>query len=198
MSRSKKRFKQCRRLGLNVIGHPKAMKRSTNHTSRETRNLSNYGKQLLEKQRLRAYYNIREKVIRKYIQKINAVDGPMNEQLILRLERRLDNIIYRLGFANSIRQARQMVVHGHILVNTTKVTSPSYEVSINETIQLREKSRRNPLFKENFQKNSKSKFAYLEKNTEDFSGSLIRLPERKEIPIQIQDHLVVEFYSKVR
>lgn len=196
MSHKTKRFKKCRRLGINFINHPKAMKRFHPSLSRETRNLSNYGKQLLEKQRLKAYYNVKEKVIKKYISKIKSDSRPLNELLIERLELRLDNIVYRLGFAASIYQARQMVVHGHIIVNDQKVQSPSFLVQINDKIALSKKARNNKSLSLHF-KEIKHVASYLEKDFEDCSGSLIRLPMRKEIPIDIQDHLVVEFYSRI-
>ena len=104
--------------------------------------------------------------------------------------------MYRLGLASSIRQARQMVVHGHILVDGKKVNIPSYGVSIGEVISLREKSRNNTMFKESFQQNVTSQYPYLEKDLENFSGVLTRKPERNEVPIEIDDILVVEYYSR--
>ena len=115
------RFKQCRRLGLNVCGHPKAMDRAVKGTSRADKKLSPYGLQLLEKQRLRAYYGVLEKQFRNYYKKAEKSKESTGTALIQMLECRLDNVVYRLGLANSIRQARQMVVHGHILVNGKKV-----------------------------------------------------------------------------
>lgn len=198
MSNKKSRFKTCRRLGLNVVGHPKAMKRAGATTSREKRNLSNYGLQLLEKQRLKEYYSVKEKVMRNYVKSVLNSNEPFSHALIKRLERRVDNLVYRLGFASSIYQARQMVVHQHILLNGKKVKSPSHIVNVGDEIKLKEKSQSNKIFSENFKNTSKSMYPYLEKNTDLFLGKLIKLPERFEIPIEIQDHLVVEFYSKVK
>ncbi|MPN35306.1 30S ribosomal protein S4 [bioreactor metagenome] len=118
------------------------------------------------------------------------------EVLVQMLECRLDNLVYRLGLASSIRQARQMVVHGHILVNGKKVDRPSYEVTIGDVISLREKSQKNTMFKESFQLNAISQYPYLNKDVENFSGTLLRKPERNEVPIEINDILVVEYYSK--
>lgn len=191
------RFKTCRRLGLNVVGHPKAMKRANQFNSRESRNLSEYGKQLLEKQRLREYYNVKEKVMKNYVKNINQRDIPFSTQLIRRLELRIDNIVYRLGFARSIRQARQMVVHGHILLNGQPVKSPSLKITVGDVIELKEKYRDNELFQENFTKDNETNLAYLSKDLEQFKGELVKLPLREEIPIVIQDHLVVEYYSKI-
>ena len=190
------RFKQCRRLGLNVCGHPKAMKRAAKGTARNDKKLSDYGTQLLEKQRLRAYYGVMEKQFANYFVKASKSKELTGHALINLLECRLDNIVYRLGFANSIRQARQMVVHGHILVNGKKVDIPSFNVSVGDEIKLREKSQKNVMFKENFEANILNVLQYLSKNEDNFSGVLERLPQRTEVPIEINEVLVVEYYSK--
>ena len=190
------RFKQCRRLGLNVCGHPKAMKRVAKGSARNDKKLSDYGIQLLEKQRLRAYYGVMEKQFANYFKKASKSKELTGFALIKLLECRLDNLVYRLGFANSIRQARQMVVHGHILVNGKKVDIPSFNVSVGDEIKLKEKSQNNPMFKENFQSNILNVLPYLSKNQADFSGTLLRYPERNEVPIEINEVLVVEYYSK--
>ena len=190
------RFKQCRRLGLNVCGHPKAMNRATKGTARNDKKLSDYGTQLLEKQRLRAYYGVMEKQFANYFEKASKSRELTGHALINLLECRLDNLVYRLGFANSIRQARQMVVHGHILVNGKKVDIPSFNVSVGDEIKLREKSQKNPMFKENFESSILNVLPYISKNEADFSGTLLRYPERNEVPIEINEVLVVEYYSK--
>ena len=190
------RFKQCRRLGLNVCGHPKAMDRAGRGTSRADKKLSPYGLQLLEKQRLRAYYGVLEKQFRNYVKKAEKSKESTGVALIQMLECRLDNVVYRLGFANSIRQARQMVVHGHILVNGKKVDIPSFAVQVGDKVSLREKSRTNVMFKENFESGALNEYPYLAKDMDKFSGVLTRLPERQEVPIEIDEILIVEFYSK--
>lgn len=190
------RFKQCRRLGLNVCGHPKAMDRAGRGTSRADKKLSPYGLQLLEKQRLRAYYGVLEKQFRNYVKKAEKSKESTGTALIQMLECRLDNVVYRLGFANSIRQARQMVVHGHILVNGKKVDIPSFAVQVGDEVTLREKSRTNVMFKENFKNGALNQYPYLAKDMDKFSGVLTRLPERQEVPIEIDEILIVEFYSK--
>ena len=190
------RFKQCRRLGLNVCGHPKAMNRATKGTARSDKKLSYYGTQLLEKQRLRAYYGVMEKQFANYFKKASKSKDLTGYALIKLLECRPDNLVYRLGFANSIRQARQMVVHGHILVNGQKIDIPSYQVSVGAEIKLREKSQKNEMFKENFEANILNVLPYLSKNEGNFSGILERYPERAEVPIEINEVLVVEYYSK--
>ena len=190
------RFKQCRRLGLNVCGHPKAMDRAGRGTSRADKKLSPYGLQLLEKQRLRAYYGVLEKQFRNYVKKAEKSKESTGVALIQILECILDNVVYRLGFANSIRQARQMVVHGHILVNGKKVDIPSFAVQVGDEVSLREKSRTNVMFKENFESGALNEYPYLSKDMDKFSGVLTRLPERQEVPIEIDEILIVEFYSK--
>lgn len=191
------RFKECRRLGLNVCGHPKAMNRTAKGMGRGDKKLSNYGMQLLEKQRLRAYYGVMEKQFVKYIQEAKKSENQTGYALIRILESRLDNLVYRLGFASSIRQARQMVVHGHILVNGKKIDIPSYRISVGDVISLREKSRDIELFRNNFLSSISNKYPYLKKDRNSFSGQLLRMPEREEVPIEIEDQLVVEFYSRL-
>ena len=190
------RFKQARRLGLNVIGHPKAMNRAGRGTSRADRKLSEYGSQLLEKQRLRAYYNVSEKQFVKYFLMAKKSQGQTGHNLVQILETRLDNLVYRMGFASSIRQARQMVVHGHMLVDGKKVDRPSYLCDLGSEISLRPKSRETEIFKDNYLNSIPTGYPYIEKE-EDFTARLSKMPERNEVPIEIQDQLVVEFYSKV-
>lgn len=192
------RFKQCRRLGLNVCGHPKAMDRAIRGTSRADKKQSPYSIQLLEKQRLKAYYGILEKQFSKYALKAIKAKESTGSALIETLECRLDNLVYRLGITNSIRQARQIVNHGHILVNGKKVDIPSYSVSVGDVITLKEKSRQNIMFKESFENNALREYPYLTKDIEGFSGTLIRKPEREEVPIHINEILVVEYYSKLK
>lgn len=189
------RFKKCRRLGLNVVGHPKAMNRAVSGTSRADRKLSSYGEQLLEKQRLRAYYGIQEKQFRGYVKKALESSEVSGDKLVEQLECRLDNIVYRIGFAASMRQARQMVSHGHMLINGKKVDRPSYAVAIGDVISLREKSQSIKMYLENFS-SSVSMVPYVEKNIEGKEAKLIAKPKRNQVPIVINDHLVIEYYSK--
>lgn len=193
----KPRFKESRRLGLNVCGHPKAMKRANKGTSRSDKKLSNYGQQLLEKQRLRAYYGVMEKQFKKYVEEAKKSVELTGPALVKILESRLDNLVYRLGFASSIRQARQMVVHGHILINGKKIDIPSYRVNVGDEISLKVKSRNVELFKENYISSFPNAYPYLEKDEANFTGKLVRLPGREEVPIEIEDQLVVEYYSSL-
>jgi len=190
------RFKQCRRLGLNVCGHPKALNRARRGTARSDKKLSAYGEQLLEKQRLRAYYNVMEKQFRRYVGRAMKAEGITGDVLIQILEGRLDSMVYRMGFASSVRQARQMVSHGHMLVNGKKVDIPSYEVKPGDAISLREKSRKNVMFTSNFVDNAAFSVKYIEKDADALLAKYIAVPERSEIPVQIEAHLIVEFYSR--
>ena len=189
------RFKLSRRLGLNVYGHPKAMNRVFKRSSRSDKKLSEYGQQLLEKQRLRAYYGVMEKQFAKYVNKAKKSKEQTGHVLVQILESRLDNLVYRIGIAASIRQARQMVVHGHILVDNKKIDIPSFLVQPNSVINLKEKSRNIELFKDNFENAFLSSLPYISKDKEIFGGVFLRLPDREEVPIEIEDQLVVEYYS---
>lgn len=190
------RFKQSRRLGLNVYGHPKAMKRAIKGTSRADKKLSEYGVRLLEKQRLRAYYGVLEKQFKKYVEEaFKTKEGTTGEALLLRLESRLDNLVYRMGFANSIRAARQMVNHGHILVNGNKIDIPSYKVEPGTEISLTEKAKKSPNYLANINGHVNT-LPYIESNLDEFKAVYKRYPLREEIPIQINENLIVEFYSR--
>lgn len=191
------RFKLSRRLGLNVYGHPKAMNRAAKGTSRADKKLSNYGQQLLEKQRLRAYYGVMENQFIKYFRMAKKSPEQTGHALVKILESRLDNLVYRMGFASSIRQARQMVVHGHFLVNGKKINIPSYLCEVGDTISLKEKSRSVELFKDNFQNALLNNLPYIQKDEDNFSATFTKTPERNEVPIEIDDQLVVEFYSRL-
>jgi len=190
------RFKEARRLGLNVHGHPKAMNRATSRTARDARKLSDYGKQLLEKQRLRAYYGVMEKQFKRYVKDAMNEEGITGENIVKKLETRLDNLVYRIGFARSTRQARQLVSHGHILVNGNKLDRPSYQVQVGDEITLKEASRKVDMFKENFLEMTLPEYPYLTRDMENFSATLVSMPNREDVPIEIDDHLVVEFYSR--
>lgn len=185
------RFKLARHLGVNVFNHPKALKRGV----KEHRKLSEYGEQLLEKQKLKAYYGVLEKQFSKCVHQALKSKGKSEDLLVQSLERRLDNVVYRLGFGSTLREARQMVNHGHILVNGSKVDIPSYKVEIGELITLKEKSRKIKAYADNFT-NSIVNVDYMEKDVNAFSGLLIRMPKSDEVPIEVKFTKVLEFYSK--
>lgn len=195
-TRREPRFKLCRKLGVNIYGHPKALSRLTKDGARSRKKTSEYGLQLLEKQKLKAYYGLLEKQFSRYVEKAKKGKDITGVALLRFLETRLDNLVYRIGFANSIRQARQMVTHGHITLNGSKVNIPSCHVKIGDCIALREKSRENEMFAGNFLELKSFDVPYIQKDFTAFSGTLTRLPEREEIPIEVNEILVVEFYSK--
>jgi len=194
-TRRNPRFKECRRLGTNVYGHPKAMNRTSTAVTRRKKQ-SEYGLQLTEKQKVKAYHGILERQMRRYFEEARRKPGKTGDILLETLECRLDNIVYRLGFGSSIRQARQMVNHGHILVNGKKVDIPSYRVNPGDTVALTEKAAKNEMFRENFLEREGFTLPYLEKDRDSLVGTLTRMPAREEIPVEVEDQLVVELYSK--
>ncbi len=190
------RFKECRRLGVNVCGHPKAMERAGAPAFKKTKKTSDYGLHLIEKQKVKAYYGILERQLRRYFELATKSEEMTGVALLISLETRLDNLVYRLGFASSIRMARQMVSHRHIEVDGVKINIPSYAVKVGQVISLVEKSQKSEQFKKSWLSDSKAKFDYLERDEEKFTGKLTRLPLRAEIPVQINEQMVVEYYSK--
>ncbi len=190
------RFKECRRLGVNVYGHPKAMKRANAPAFAKRRKSSEYGAQLTEKQKIKGYYGVLEKQLRRYFEAAVGKKGKTGDVLMNLLECRLDNIVYRAGIGSSIRQARQLVTHGHILVNGRKITIPSYQVKVGDTVSLKEKTRSNEHLNANFLDTQAFSVPYIEKHRDAFSGKLLRLPLREEIPVEVNDSMVIEFYSR--
>lgn len=195
-TRRNPRFKECRRLGVNACGHPKAMNRANDPAFKKTRKPSEYALQLIEKQKIKAYYGIMERQLQRYFVMASKAEGKTGAMLIIKLECRLDNLVYRLGFANSIRMARQMVTHGHIEVDGKRVSIPSFAVKPGQTISLREKSRKSQQFKDCFHGQNIKVLEYLERDADNFTGKLLSFPVRDAIPVQINDQMVVEFYSK--
>ncbi len=149
-----------------------------------------YGEQLIEKQRLRAYYGLLEKQFSKYVENAMKEPGVTGNNLIRNLEMRLDNLVYRIGFARSIRQARQMVSHGLIRVDGEKVDWPSYKIEPGMEISLRSDQRKNDHFRENYQDRTLEKLSYITRDIDNFSAIINGEPEIKEIPIVIDVQLV--------
>lgn len=192
MAKPKKpRFKVARHLGENVYNHPKALKRGV----KPRRKQSEFGKQLLEKQKLKAYYGLKERQFRRYVKQAFKSGENPGTVLIQNLEVRLDNIVYRLGFGSTLRQARQMVSHGHIRVNGNKVDVPSYPVKVGDEIGLSQKARNIDLFRENFQ-SAPLNLSYLTKDVEALTGRLVSIPPVDEIPINVEVLPIIEFYSR--
>ena len=159
--------------------------------------LSEYGTQLREKQKTKAYYGVGEKQFRKYFEMASNKKGVTGEELLQILESRLDNVVYRLGFGASRAQARQLVTHAQFEVNGKKVNIPSYLVKAGDVITVRENKKDNGTIKVNAEESAKRPVpAWLEKDTENLSGKVIRLASREDIDIPIEEHLIVELYSK--
>ncbi|HCW03914.1 MAG TPA: 30S ribosomal protein S4 [Clostridium sp.] len=157
--------------------------------------LSNYGLQLREKQKARRIYGILESQFRNYYDKADKLRGITGENLLRFLEMRLDNVVFRLGYGDSRKEARQLVTHGHFLVNGKKVDIPSYQVSVNDVITVKEKSRQKEMFK-GFAENPKTLPNWLSGSAENFEGKVIAEPSRADIDVPINETLIVELYSK--
>ena len=194
------RFKECRRLGVNVCGHPKAMNRANAPAFKKTHKVSEYGLQLIEKQKVKAYYGILERQLRRYYTLASKKAGKTGAELICMLECRLDNVVYRLGFANSRAQARQLINHRHFSVNGKGTDIPSFIVKEGDIIAVKEGSRDAKIFKEIMaDENIAARIAtpaWLELNKDEMKGKVIRLPEREDLPQDVKENLIVELYSK--
>ena len=194
------KIKKSRRLGIALT--PKAEKYlerrphppGQHGPSRRRGKQSDYGKQLIEKQRLQYQYNLTEKQVRKYYKAASRKPGNTAEHLLQMIEVRLDALVLRAGLARSIYQARQLVSHAHLRVNGKKVNIPSYSVRIGDVITVREKSRDLDIFPAAQQIASTPE--YLTVDDKKLTATLSRLPERSEVPIQCEMPLVVEFYSR--
>jgi small subunit ribosomal protein S4 len=166
------------------------------HGSRRTK-FSEYGIQLREKQKARRMYGVLEKQFSNYFKIAEKQQGVTGENLLRILESRLDNVVYRLGFASSRKEARQLVLHGHFLVDGKKVNIPSFIVKEGTTINVKDGSRKSPKFK-TLQENLSGKIIpkWLEADVEKMSGKVVMVPARDDIDIEIKDNLIVEYYSK--
>ena len=159
--------------------------------------LSEYGMQLREKQKTKSFYGVGERQFRKYFEMASNKKGITGEILLQILESRLDNVVYRLGFGNSRAQARQLVTHGNFQVNGRKVDIASYLVKQGDVIQVREIRKDNPIIKVNVEANSVRPIPeWLEMNTETLSGKVVRLASREDVDLPVEEHLIVELYSK--
>lgn len=167
------------------------------HGQLRFRKVSDYAIQLREKQKVKRIYGMLEGQFRKYFQEADRAKGITGENLLVLLERRLDNAIFRLGIAGSRAQARQIVRHNHILINGKKVNIPSFMVSVGDVISLKEKSRKNQDIKENLEAVARRGVpTWLELDKDNFQGTVKAMPDRHEITMPIQEQLIVELYSK--
>lgn len=159
--------------------------------------ISDYGLQLREKQRVKRMYGVLEDQFRGYFRKAERQRGVTGTNLLVLLERRLDNVVYRLGFANSRIQARQLVRHNHIMVNGQRVNLPSFLVKVGDTVRVTEKSRNQPLIRDALEAAARRGCPqWLELNKEEAQGRVSLMPVREDITMPIQEHLIVELYSK--
>lgn len=193
-------WKRSRRLGISLSGTGKELSRRPyppgqhGPTSRE--NLSEYGLQLKEKQKLRFLYGLNERQFFNLFGKAGKIrEGEHGTNFMILLEQRLDNVVYRLGFATTRRQARQLVNHGHILVDGKRVDIPSYTVGIGQVIAVREKSKDVQIILDSVE-SLYGRPDYLEFDDDKLEGKMTRLPEREEMPAEIQEAYVVEFYNR--
>ncbi|MCG3086201.1 30S ribosomal protein S4 [Anoxybacillus sp. LAT_35] len=192
-------WKISRRLGISLSGTGKELQKRPyppgQHGPGQRKKLSEYGIQLQEKQKLRHMYGVNERQFRKTFEEAGKMAGKHGENFMILLESRLDNLVYRLGFARTRRQARQLVNHGHILVDGSRVDIPSYRVKPGQTISVREKSRNLQIIKEALEVNN---FVpdYLTLDADKLEGTYTRFPERSELPAEINEALIVEFYSR--
>ena len=191
-------LKRCKALGINpvVMGYTKESKRNQKEVRRAKK--SEYGLQLTEKQKLRFIYGVLEKQFRKYYVMATKKTGVTGEVLLQILESRLDNVVYRMGFAKTRQQARQMVSHGHITVNGKKVDIPSYLVKVGDEISIKEESRASAGIKTIVLANSDNKVVpgWLEVDAEKFTGKVVNLAARSDIDYAVKESLIVEYYSK--
>jgi len=168
------------------------------HGQRRGSKTLGYGLQLREKQKVKRIYGLLENQFHNYFERAERSKGITGDNLLIGLERRLDNIVYRLGFATSRNQARQIVRHGHVLVNSKKVNIPSYATRPGDQISIREKSRKNPLIQYSVESVSGRGGVpqWLELDRDKLTGKVLTLPRREELDPNIQEKLIVELYSK--
>lgn len=167
------------------------------HGQGRRQKLSEYGIQLREKQRTKRIYGVQEKQFRNYFAKADRQRGITGENLLVLLERRLDNVVYRLGFASSRKEARQLVNHGHFTLNGKKASVPSILVKVGDVIQVRETSKESPKFQElKEQAAYKTVPEWLSADAENMSGTVLSYPTREQIDTPVKEQLIVELYSR--
>lgn len=192
-------WKLSRRLGISLSGTGKELEKRPyapgQHGPNQRKKLSEYGLQLQEKQKLRHMYGLNERQFRNLFDRAGKMGGVHGENFMILLDSRLDNLVYRLGLARTRRQARQLVNHGHILVDGKRVDIPSYRLTPGQTIGVREKSRNLDIIKEAIEVNN---FVpdYLTFDADKLEGTFTRLPERSELPVEVNEAFIVEFYSR--
>ena len=202
--------KQCRRIGEKLLLKgdrclsPKCAMVKRNyppgfHGPKGRKRASDYGLQLTEKQKVRKMYGLTEKQFRISFNKIQGKGGDIGGNFLTYLEMRLDNTVYRSGFADSRTQARQIVNHGHFLVNDKKVNIPSYQVSDGDVISIRKSSKNNKIFRdlsEKLKNIASEQKSWLSVNPKDSSFKVLHSPKKEDLPSNVKTHMIIEFYSK--
>ena len=192
-------FKQARRVGFSLLESGKELAKRPlgpgQHGAGRKGKLSNYGVQLKEKQKVRFMYGLNEKQFRKTFNEAAKMKGIHGENFLKLLEARLDNLVYRLGFASTRRAARQLVTHGHILVNEKKLDIPSYRVKPGEVIAVKEDDKDMVVVRAALEK-ILNRVEYITFDADKLSGTFVRYPERGELKADIDESLIVEFYSR--
>jgi small subunit ribosomal protein S4 len=189
-------LKRCRSLGLEP-GYLGVDKKSNRELKRANRKMSEYGSQLREKQKAKFIYGVLEKPFRNYFEKASRMKGQVGENLMILLERRIDNVIFRLGFARTRREARQIVGHRHVLVNGKIVNIPSYLISAGDVVEIKEKAKSTKRYEEVLEMtNGRIVPAWLDCDREALKGTVKSLPTREEIDVPVDELQIVELYSK--
>ena len=192
-------YKKSRRLGFSTLENGKELAKRPyapgQHGQDRRKKLSEYGIQMQEKQKVRILYGLNEKQFRKTFERASKMKGIAGENLLVLLESRLDNMVYRLGMARTRRSARQIVNHGHILVNGKKVDIPSYTTKVGDVISVKENSMNHPSIIDSLEQN-RTVPAFLEMDKKNLTGKYLRTPERTELNPEINEQLIVEFYNR--
>ena len=192
-------YRKSRRLGFSVLENGKELARRPyapgQHGNARAKKLSDYGTQLQEKQKVRFMYGVNEKQFRKIFEEAGKMEGVHGENFLKLLESRLDNLVYRMGFANTRRGARQLVNHGHIAVDGKKVDIPSYRVKIGSTISLKDNTKEHKSVKQALE-NVTTRVEYIDFDKNSNTAKFVRLPERNELNADINEALIVEFYNR--
>lgn len=189
-------LKRCRSLGLDPT-YLGIDKKSNRELKRANRKMSEYGLQLREKQKAKFIYGVLEKPFRNYYAKASKMDGMIGQNLMILLERRLDNVVFRLGFGRTRKEARQIVDHKHILVNGKCVNIPSYLVKAGDVIEVKEKCKSSQRYKDVLEATAGRMVpAWLDVDAENLRGTVKEMPTRDEIDVPVNEMLIVELYSK--
>jgi small subunit ribosomal protein S4 len=180
-----------------VMGVAKESNRFKNDKTHNRKKVSEYGTQLNEKQKLKFIYGMLERPFYHYYELATKMEGKAGDNLIALLESRLDNVVYRMGFALTRRESRQLVTHGHFLVNGKRVDIPSYRLKVGDEITLTDNSKKSPKFKEVLEvTKGRTVPAFIDVNTENMKASLTRVPAPTDLDYEVAAHLIIELYSK--